>query len=117
MGGSSPRRVGLFSGRSHGALVMRNEAGVKDRCKKLFRMYEVWYTMPYQAGYSQAGVPDFICCGKGVFFAVECKFGRNKPTPRQVAQMEAVRLAGGVCLVINETNLHELEEYLICLGT
>lgn len=91
---------------------MRNERDVKEAVKKLFKKYGVWYYMIVPLAYSRTGVPDFICCYEGGFFAVETKFGYNKPKPRQVLEMDAIRDAGGICMVINEKNIGELETFL-----
>lgn len=91
---------------------MRNEKDVKAAVKKIFNQYGVWFYMIVPLAYSRTGVPDFICCYKGTFFAVETKFGYNKPSPRQVLEMDAISKAGGECFVINEKNIEALVKYL-----
>ncbi len=50
---------------------------------------------------SMAGLSD-ICAilPGGVFLAVECKIGKNKPTDEQRNFLDAVKAKGGVALVI-----------------
>jgi len=91
---------------------MQNEKAVKARVRKHLQALGAWYTMPYQAGMSQTGVPDFIVCYKGHFFAIETKSGKNKPTPRQLYQMDQIALAGGRCWVINEETMDMIPELL-----
>jgi hypothetical protein len=50
----------------------------------------------------------------GIFLAVECKRGSNRPTPTQAAFLDAVRRAGGVALVVKD--VRELEAELARLG-
>lgn len=88
------------------------ERTVKDRIKKILKRHHCWYTMPFQSGYSQTGVPDFIICHRGRFIAVEAKAGNNRPTALQVAQMDAIDFSQGLALVINENNLDLLEHVL-----
>lgn len=88
------------------------ERTVKDKIKKILKKHHCWYTMPYQAGYSQTGVPDFIVCHRGKFLAVEAKAGNNKATSLQKAQLEGILYAGGDALIINEGSLDFLEEVL-----
>jgi len=47
------------------------------------------------------GTSDVIAClpRSGRFLAVECKVGRNKPTPAQMDFLERVRQAGGIAIV------------------
>src|SRR5699024_7255303 len=59
--------------------TMRKEADVKEQVKTILRRLGAWYTMPHQAGFSQAGVPDFLICLRGRFIGLETKFGKNEP--------------------------------------
>ena len=60
--------------------------------------------MPPANGYGRAGVPDVIACVNGKFLAIECKANGNKPTALQVREIEAIRAANGVAVVVDETN-------------
>jgi len=84
------------------------ECKVKDEIKKLLKQYGVYYIMPIGGAFSTIGVPDFLCCYKGRFIGIEAKAGSNKPTALQEKNLEDIRKAGGVGLVINEKNLIEL---------
>lgn len=91
---------------------MKNEKDVKAEVKKILRKYGAYYFMPVPVAYSRTGVPDFLCCFHGRFFAIETKFGYNKPSPRQEIEMNDISAAGGDCLVINERNIMDVETYL-----
>lgn len=75
--------------------------------------HKAYYAMPIGSGYGNSGVPDFLICRGGRFIAVEAKAGTNKPTALQESHLAAIRAAGGIALVINEANLHELKEVLL----
>lgn len=91
---------------------MKKEADVKARVKQVLKAHKAWYTMPFQAGYSAAGVPDFLVCWQGKFIGIETKFGSNKPTALQQRQLGDIMRAGGQALVINERNVNQLDELL-----
>lgn len=91
---------------------MKNEGDVKAACKEIFKRLGIYYFMPVPVMYSRTGVPDFICCGQGLFIAIETKFGYNKPTPLQEIELEKIRTTGGKTFVINEKNILELEDAL-----
>jgi Holliday junction resolvase len=57
-------------------------------------------------------VPDIIACVNGRFLAIECKAGGNKPTALQTREIELIRLAGGVAVVVNEANWDTLPELI-----
>lgn len=91
---------------------MRNEADVKKRITRLLKKYAIWYTMPHQAGFSQPGVPDYLCCVRGRFLGIEAKFGKNTTTPMQERQLGDIRKAGGRAIVVNDKNIEQLESEL-----
>ena len=88
------------------------EGKVKAKVVKLLKERGVYYFFPATFGMGRSGVPDVVCCQGGRFLAVECKAGKGKTTALQDREIAAIRAAGGMALVINETNLHELEAYL-----
>lgn len=94
---------------------MTSEKDVKDQVKKILKRYGAWYTMPYQAGFSNRGVPDILACYQGKFIAIECKFGNRKPTALQEIQMKQIERAGGRMLLINEENIKEVERCLLTI--
>ena len=44
-------------------------------------------------------------CYQGLFFGIECKAGKNKPTPLQDINLKEIRKAGGMDMVVNEDNV------------
>jgi ABC-type lipoprotein export system ATPase subunit len=57
-------------------------------------------------------VPDFLVCNQGNFIAIEAKAGKGKTTALQESHLAKIRAAGGIALVINEANIHELKGIL-----
>ena len=88
------------------------EAKVKAKIKAILKAHNIYYAMPIGTGYGNSGVPDFLCCAYGYFIAIEAKAGKGTTTALQEKNLTNVREAGGVALVINETNLHEIEEHI-----
>ena len=91
---------------------MQNEADVKKEVKKVLNKLGAWWFMPVPTGYGVKGVPDFIVCLDGKFAGIETKYGKNKPSKWQQLQIEKIKAANGEALVINESNVSELEELL-----
>ncbi len=88
------------------------EARVKDAVKKLLKERGIWWYMPVQNGMGVVGIPDFVCCNKGSFLAIETKAPgkRNNPTPNQERRIMEIHQAGGAALVIDDVS--QLKEYL-----
>jgi Holliday junction resolvase len=91
------------------------ESKVKSSVTTILKRLGIYYFYPVTGGYGSSGVPDIVCCYDGVFVAIECKAGHNKPTPLQEAQMQKIRQAGGYTIVINEENVSILENWLLDL--
>lgn len=87
---------------------MTPEAKVKAKVVKILKEHGVYYFYPVTGGFGRSGIPDIICCVNGKFLAIECKAGKNKPTPLQEMEMQKIRDAGGIAMVVNETNIHDV---------
>lgn len=88
------------------------EAKVKEKIKKILKEHGVWYAMPMGTGYGNSGVPDFLCCIKGKFLAVEAKAGKGIPTALQEKNIRDIENAGGDAWVVRETNIENFETYI-----
>ncbi len=84
---------------------MTPEAKVKKKVVAQLKELGAYYFYPVTGGYGQSGVPDIVGCYKGFFFGIECKAGKNKPTPLQDKNLKQIRAAGGLDLVVNEDNM------------
>lgn len=89
------------------------EAKVKAAVRKVLTELGAYYVMPVTGGYGNSGAPDFLVCLRGRFVGIECKAGKNKPTPLQEKNLHLIREAGGIALVVNEDNVGSLKQLLI----
>lgn len=85
------------------------ESKVKAKIKDLLTKYNVYYAMPIGTMYGNSGVPDFLCCIRGHFLAIEAKAGKGKTTALQDKNLHQIEKAGGTSLVIREDTLDLLE--------
>ena len=88
------------------------EAKVKAKIKAILKEHNVYYAMPIGTGYGNSGVPDFLCCVRGKFVAIEAKAGKGKTTALQDKHLRDIEAAGGKALVINENNIDDLTQAL-----
>lgn len=86
------------------------EKRVKDKVVAILKDEGAYYFFPATHGYGRSGVPDIIACVNGWFLGVECKAGKNKPTALQVREIQSIRHANGVALVVNEENWELVRE-------
>lgn len=88
------------------------EAKVKAKIKAILKAHNVYYAMPIGTGYGNSGVPDFLCCIKGKFLAIEAKAGKGTTTALQEKNLASIRESGGLTAVIYETNIADLEKFV-----
>jgi len=88
------------------------ETKVKRKVTDILKKYDAYYFFPASNGFGRAGIPDIIACYRGQFIAVECKAGKNITTALQRRELGAIEDAGGYALVINETNIEQVEAVL-----
>jgi hypothetical protein len=88
------------------------EAKVKAKIKAILKAHNVYYAMPIGTGYGGSGVPDFLCCIKGKFLAIEAKAGKGTTTALQEKNLKSIRESGGLTAVIYETNIADLEKFV-----
>jgi hypothetical protein len=81
--------------------------------KEVLNDLGAYYTMPMGTGFSSSGAPDFIICIAGLFYGIECKANGGKPTALQLKHHDDIRKAGGVALVVDETNVVNLRKELL----
>ena len=91
---------------------MTPEAKVKKKVRETLKELGAYYAMPVTGGYGVSGTPDFLVCWRGQFFGIECKANGNQPTALQERAMQAIRTAGGACIVIDETNTNQLGSWI-----
>lgn len=89
-------------------MAMTPEKRVKQAVEAVLKEEGVYYFFPATGGYGRSGVPDIVACAHGWFLGIECKAGGGKPTALQVRELERIRMANGVAVLVNETNLDML---------
>jgi Holliday junction resolvase len=88
------------------------EKKVKQRVVAQLKAMGAYYFYPTTGGYGSSGVPDVVCCINGHFVGIECKAGKGKTTALQDKNLEAIRAANGIALVVNEENVDKLFDLL-----
>ena len=66
------------------------------------------FHLRFQAQSNINGIPDIICCYKGLFIGLELKQENGRATDLQKRKLEAINNAGGIGLIIK--NLEEVKK-------
>ena len=91
------------------------EVKVKRKVVAQLKALGAYFFYPVTGGYGGSGVPDIVGCYKGKSFAIECKAGKNKPTPLQQKNIDSIAAQGGAVWVVNEENMKGVTAWLTTL--
>ena len=91
---------------------MTPEGKVKKIGRAVMTKMGMYHFPAFSGGYGRSGVPDDIGCYQGYFVAVEYKANGGKPTALQLKNMDDIRKSGGIALLVDEDNVHQLKELI-----
>lgn len=80
--------------------------------RKLKKLPECWYVKIWGGGFQRAGIPDILICYKGFFIAVELKNEIGEASELQKYNIEKIKEARGIALVIRPQNESDLWEIM-----
>lgn len=82
------------------------EGRVKKSVREFLREHDIWFYQPVQNGMGQVGIPDFVCCFRGHFVAIETKApGKlSTVTANQQRVIDAIRDHGGLAVVVDSVD-------------
>lgn len=93
--------------------MAQSEKRFEEQVKKWLKEHGVWYLKTWSNGVQRSGVPDLLICWKGRFIALELKAENGKPTPLQIHEIEQIKKAGGVALILRPSGFEELKNFLL----
>ena len=81
------------------------EKSIENKIKAYLKTIDGLYFFKEHGGlYGTAGVPDIICCYKGLFIAFEVKAESGKATVLQDATIKRIRKAGGIAEIVRSVD-------------
>ena len=88
------------------------QKSVKKEIKKILEGHDWFHWSPPANGFGASGISDIHAVWNGLFMVIEAKYGKGKPTPLQVGFLNTIQASGHFAFLVNETNLHWLDEFL-----
>lgn len=85
-------------------MAITPEGKVKEEIKKVLEFHCAYWFMPRGSTFGTAGVPDFVGCINGRFFAVEAKSATGKLTALQKQQLAKIEDKGGKVFVVRDSD-------------
>lgn len=82
----------LMPRQPEGRLVRRVSTWLKDQGAVVYKIHG-------GDNFQEEGIPDLLCCLRGVFVGIELKQEGEKPSKAQEYQMAKINKAGGIAFV------------------
>jgi Holliday junction resolvase len=90
---------------------MAAEKNFENKVKAFLKDQGCWFIKYWGGGqFTKAGVPDLLVCCKGKFLAIELKGPTGKPSELQLYNIEAIRNAGGIALILYPEDFERFKE-------
>lgn len=85
----------------------------ENKVKKWLKEHNIWYLKTWSNGIQRSGTPDLICCHKSHFIGIELKAENGKPSPLQLYEIDAIKKAGGIAVVLKPSQWEEFKNFLL----
>ena len=72
----------------------------ENRIKKFLKDEGCWFVKFFANAYTKEGIPDILCCCNGHFLGIEVKAATGKPSELQLWNIEQIKAAGGIGLIL-----------------
>lgn len=77
----------------------QNETKIQKQVQGYLKSIGAYCFKVHGSIYMRAGIPDIICCYKGLFIGIETKDGGNTPSELQKAHGRQIQKAKGIFIV------------------
>ena len=91
---------------------MTKEKSYEAKIRKFLDVEGCYCFKVWGGGYQQAGIPDLLICVNGYFVAVEIKGDRGKPSDLQLYNIERIKKAGGIAMVLYPTDFDDFKQLI-----
>ena len=82
------------------------------KVKKYLQKNGCWYLKTWSNGVQREGVPDLLVCCNGYFLGIELKAQTGQPTDLQLWNIDKIRQAGGIGIVLYPNQYEEFKELI-----
>lgn len=94
---------------------MGQEKNFENKVKAFLKEKNCWVLKTWGGGYQRSGIPDLITCCNGYFLGIELKASNGKPSDLQLWNIEKIKEAGGIGLILYPKDFEEFKKLIIKL--
>lgn len=90
-----------------------SEKQFENKVKDFLKKNKCWYIKYWGGGdFTKAGIPDLLTCVNGYFLAIELKSANGKPSELQKTQINLIRNAGGLAIILYPSMFNEFTKLI-----
>lgn len=89
------------------------EKAFEEKVKRFLKEQGCWTLKTWSNGVQRSGVPDLLVCCNGYFVGVELKAENGKPSELQLWNIEKIREAGGIAIVLYPNQFEIFKDLII----
>ena len=89
-----------------------SEKDFEREVKAYLKKQGCWVLKTWSNGIQRSGVPDLLVCCNGYFLGIELKAETGKPTELQKWNLEQIRNAGGIGIVLYPHQFEEFKDFV-----
>lgn len=88
------------------------EKAFEIKVKRFLADSGCWFVKTWSNGIQRAGIPDLIVCCHGTFLGVELKAEHGYPSALQIWNLDEIRKAGGIGIVLYPDQFKDFQELI-----
>lgn len=94
---------------------MAEEKQFENKVKAFLKEQECWVLKTFSNGIQREGIPDLLVCCNGYFLAVELKASKGKPSELQLWNIDQIRKANGIAIVLYPDQFSQFQKLVEAL--
>jgi hypothetical protein len=92
--------------------IMGSEKQFENKVKAYLKDKGCWVLKTWSNGVQREGVPDLLVCCNGYFLGIELKAETGHPTKLQEWNVDRIRKAGGMAIVLYPDKFYMLKDLI-----
>lgn len=94
---------------------MASEKQFENKIRQYLKYKGCWILKTWSNGIQRDGVPDLLVCCNGLFIGVELKAPKGKPSELQLWNIDQIRKAGGIAIVLYPDQFEQFKHMITLL--
>ena len=98
--------------------LMAAEKNFENKVKAFLKDQGCWVLKYWGGGeFTKAGIPDLLVCCNGHFLGIELKGPKGRPSELQLWNIEQIKKAGGIAMVLYPQDFEDFKTLIYSLVT